>query len=267
MSLFSTPVAGFVIDDEAPVLPTSSSFSSLASGYDGAFDNMLSSGGNTSQSSLVSAGQQAQFFSLLSSPPILVGLVENIGVNDLKSLRLVHSYANHIIAGSSIYHKFLKQLAISCSEATFACRWASQKSTCFQCGADVCTSCISGIAAPTTYTQRSRRVCNFCRSALIRGRCSCEIVPRWICRNCHLIEIRRDRDDQSIYGYVSSCHICRRPIDKSKVRMSCGRVMVVANSDIVFHIFECASYPRALPVQLVQQMDGLASPQYETRNA
>ncbi|ODQ74420.1 hypothetical protein LIPSTDRAFT_70052 [Lipomyces starkeyi NRRL Y-11557] len=139
MSLFSTPVAGFVIDDEAPVLPTSSSFSSLASGYDGAFDNMLSSGGNTSQSSLVSAGQQAQFFSLLSSPPILVGLVENIGVNDLKSLRLVHSYANHIIAGSSIYHKFLKQLAISCSEATFACRWASQKSTCFQCGADVCT--------------------------------------------------------------------------------------------------------------------------------
>ncbi|KAK9390410.1 hypothetical protein V1515DRAFT_590251 [Lipomyces mesembrius] len=216
MALFSTPVAGFVIDDAAPVLPTSSSFSSLGSGYDGAFENMLSSGGNTSQSSLVSAGQQAQFFSLLSRPPILVGLIENIGVNDLKSLRLVHSYANHIIAGSSIYHKFLKQLAISCSEATFPCRWATQKSTCFRCGADVCTNCISGIAAPTTYAQRSRRVCNFCRSALIRGRCSCEIIPRWICRNCHLIEIRRDWDDQSIYGYVSSCHICRRPIDKSK---------------------------------------------------
>ncbi|KAK9369080.1 hypothetical protein V1509DRAFT_621051 [Lipomyces kononenkoae] len=198
-----------------PSLPTSWSFSSLDSGYHGEFENLMSSGGNTSRSSLVSVCQHAQFFDLLSCPPILVGLIENIGVNDLRSLRLVHSHANNIISGSPAYHKYLQQLAISCSDATFACRWATQKSQCFRCGADVCINCISGLAAPATYAQRCRRVCNLCRSALIRGRCSCEIAPRWICRNCHLIEIRRDRDDQSAYGYISLCHLCRRPIDKS----------------------------------------------------
>ncbi|KAK9248391.1 hypothetical protein V1506DRAFT_528792 [Lipomyces tetrasporus] len=223
MALSSPSAAGIMIDAAAPVLTTSSSFSSVASshpspaasGYDGTFDNMLSSGGNTSQSSLVSAGQPAQFISLLSCPPILVCLVENIGVNDLKSLRLVCTHANDIIADSAIYHSYLKRLAISCSEATSACRWATRRSKCFRCEAEICNNCISGVAPPTTYSQRCRRVCNLCRPTLIRGRCSCEIVPRWICRTCHLVEILKDRDDQSMYGYVSACQICRRPIDKS----------------------------------------------------
>ncbi|KAK9238395.1 hypothetical protein V1525DRAFT_401437 [Lipomyces kononenkoae] len=201
-----------------PTLATSWSFSSLDSGYNGEFDNLISSGGNTSRSSLASVGPQAQFFDLLSCPPILVGLIENIGVNDLRSLRLVHSHANNIIAGSPVYHKYLQQLAISCSDATFACRWSRQKSRCFRCGAHVCINCISGLAAPATYMQRSRRVCNFCRSALIRGHCLCEITPRWVCRKCHLIEIRQDREDQSVY--VSSCHLCRRPIDKFSTFLS-----------------------------------------------
>ncbi|KAK9262621.1 hypothetical protein V1519DRAFT_429347 [Lipomyces tetrasporus] len=224
MALSSPSAAGIMIDAAAPVLTTSSSFSSVASshpspaasGYDGTFDNMLSSGGNTSQSSLVSAGQPAQFISLLSCPPILVCLVENIGVNDLKSLRLVCTHANDIIADSAIYHSYLKRLAISCSEATSACRWATRRSKCFRCEAEICNNCISGVAPPTTMDMQNLP---FGRNSEGQGRS----VDVWI-----------------RFGMPNM------PASYRQVKL--------------LHIFERASYARSLLVQLVQYVDGLAYP-------
>ncbi|KAJ8102774.1 hypothetical protein POJ06DRAFT_235729 [Lipomyces tetrasporus] len=229
MALSSPSAAGIMIDAAAPVLTTSSSFSSVASshpspaasGYDGTFDNMLSSGGNTSQSSLVSAGQPAQFISLLSCPPILVCLVENIGVNDLKSLRLVCTHANDIIADSAIYHSYLKRLAISCSEATSACRWATRRSKCFRCEAEICNELprrrriVSGVDA------MDMQNLPFGRNSEGQGRS----VDVWI-----------------RFGMPNM------PASYRQVKRA------------LLHIFERASYARSLLVQLVQYVDGLAYP-------
>ncbi|KAK9467622.1 hypothetical protein V1512DRAFT_261598 [Lipomyces arxii] len=160
------------------------------------------------------ANSLSTFLDIIACPPILVLLTSSIGVNDLRNLRLTCSYTNTLISDSKKYHAYLQGLTFKCRDPTEFCS-RTEHGQCFRCDAVVCKGCIAGVASPMSPSKRSRKVCAYCRPTLIRGRCTCETIPRWICKSCHLREIGIDQTEQYGYGFPS-CHICKRPIEKNK---------------------------------------------------
>ncbi|KAK7204666.1 hypothetical protein BZA70DRAFT_279718 [Myxozyma melibiosi] len=152
---------------------------------------------------------------ILATPPIATALVTYISRTDLPNLRLVCKHAYQTLTYSDQYYLDLLDSAIQCEVATDPCRSAEagDHGRCLRCDKTVCRYCIPGLAQLTTFSSRSRSVCAVCRPTLIRGRCECAVSQRWICRDCHTLEILRDRNDlQMRYGKHKPCYVCMRPI-------------------------------------------------------